>query len=140
MNRTLLVVDDDKTFRRLISRVFGGTAWRVETAEDGMAALESIFIRLPDVILLDLNMPRMGGRELLTFIRKDARLHMIPVIIFSDDILLLEQAFAAGLDADGFISKFFNPLELISRVERTVRRGGSMPGPAPAFLPETPTI
>ena len=132
MKRTLLVVDDDMTFRGLVSRVFRGSGWRVEAAEDGLRALENIFNRLPDVILLDLNMPRMDGRELLSFIRKDSRLFMIPVIMLCGDILLLEEAFGTGLDADGFISKFFNPLDLISRVEGAVRRNG---GTSPAFLP-----
>ncbi|MDO8805121.1 MAG: response regulator [Elusimicrobiota bacterium] len=141
MNKTILVADDDKTFHRIISRVFEGSSWQVETAEDGVAALESISSRPPDVILLDLNMPRLGGRELLTRIRGNPRLAMIPVIIISGDGEPQEQALGFGLGADDFISKPFDPLDLVSRVESASRRNRRMLSANPlTFLPGGPAI
>lgn len=141
MNKTLLVADDDKTFHRIISRVFAGTEWRVEAAEDGVAALESIGLKPPDVLLLDLNMPRLGGRELLSRIRGNPRLAMLPVIILSGDGAPQEQALEFGLGADDFISKPFNPQDLVSRVEGAVRRTCRMLGANPlTFLPGGPSI
>lgn len=141
MNKTLLVADDDKTFHRIISRVFEGTEWTVKTAEDGVAALESIGLQIPDVILLDLNMPRLGGRELLSRIRGNPRLAMIPVIILSGDDAPQEQAEQFGVGADDFISKPFNTLELVSRVEGAARRNRRMLGANPlTFLPGGPAI
>ena len=104
MNKTILVADDDKTFHNIISRVFEGRGWKVETADDGVKALESISGRLPDVMLLDLNMPRLGGRELLSRIRGNPRFAMIPVIIISGDGTPEEQALEFGLGADDFIA------------------------------------
>ncbi|MBU2573758.1 MAG: response regulator [Elusimicrobia bacterium] len=141
MNKTLLVADDDKTFHRIISRVFEGTEWRVEAAEDGVAALESIGVKPPDVLLLDLNMPRLGGRELLSRIRGNPRLAMIPVIILSGDGAPQEQALEFGLGADDFISKPFNPRDLVARVESAARRNRRMLGANPlTFLPGGPAI
>jgi len=141
MHKTLLVADDDKTFHRIISRVFANTEWQVKTAEDGVAALESIVAHMPDVILLDLNMPRLGGRELLSRIRGNPRLAMIPVIILSGNGAPQEQAMEFGLGADDFISKPFNTRELVARVESAVRRARRMLSANPlTFLPGGPAI
>lgn len=141
MNKTILVADDDKVFNRVISRVFEGTGWQVETVEDGVKALESITSRPPDVLLLDLNMPRLGGRELLSRIRANPRLAMIPVIILSGNGGPQEQASNFGLGADDFITKPFDTQDLISRVESAVRRARRMLGASPlTFLPGGPAI
>lgn len=141
MKKTLLVADDDKAFHNIISRLFEGAEWRVETAEDGIAALERIAVRTPDIILLDLNMPRLDGRELLSRIRKTPALAMIPVIIISGDDTPQEQACEFWLGADDFISKPFNSLELVSRVEGTARRARRMLGANPlTLLPGGPAI
>ena len=141
MNRKLFLADDDKAFHRIINRVFSGTDWEISTAEDGVSALEQIAARPPDVILLDLNMPRLGGRELLTRLRKNARLSMIPVIILSGEDSPLEKAAEFGLGADDFISKPFSALDLVSRVESASRRTRRMLGANPlTFLPGGPAI
>lgn len=141
MNRKLLLADDDKAFHRIITRVFAGTDWEVSTAGDGVSALEQITARPPDVILLDLNMPLLGGRELLARLRKDSRLAMIPVIILSGDDSPLEKAAEFGLGADDFISKPFSALDLVSRVESASRRTRRMLAANPlTFLPGGPAI
>ena len=141
MKRTLLVADDDKAFHGIITRLFEGTEWRVETAEDGVAALERIAVRPPDIMLLDLNMPHLGGRELLARIRKTPALAMIPVIIISGNNGPQEQACEFWLGADDFISKPFNALELVSRIEGAARRARRMLGANPlTHLPGSPAI
>ena len=141
MNKTILVADDDKAFHRIISRVFKDTGWNVETADDGVKALESISSRPPDVVLLDLDMPRLGGRELLARIRGNPRLAMIPVIILSGDSAPQEQALEFSLGADDFISKPFNAQDLVSGVESAARRNRRMLSANPlTFLPGGPAI
>lgn len=136
MSKTLLVADDDKTFRRVIIRVFEGTDWKVETAEDGVKALESISNRLPDVLLLDLNMPRLGGREVLARIRGNPRLAMLPVVIISGDSVAREGAIKSGLMAEDIISKPFNNADLVSKIDGAARRARRLPGASPlTFLP-----
>lgn len=141
MNRKLLVADDDKSFHEIICRVFKDTDWQVTVAEDGLTALEKIAEQVPDVILLDLNMPKLGGRELLTRIRKDARLAMIPVIIISGDSSPQEKAAEFGIGADDFLGKPFDTLELSARVESASRRSRRMLAANPlTFLPGGPAI
>ncbi len=141
MKKTLLVADDDKAFQGIVTRLFEGVEWRVETAEDGIIALERIAARPPDIILLDLNMPRLGGRELLAKIRKTSSMAMTPVIIISGDSGPQEQACEFWLGADDFISKPFNALELVSRVEGAARRARRMLGANPLTrLPGSPAI
>ena len=141
MKKTLLIADDDKAFHNIISRLFEGAEWRVETAVDGITALERITARPPDIILLDLNMPRLGGRELLARIRKTPALAMIPVIVISGNDTPQEQACEFWLGADDFISKPFNSLELVARVEGAARRARRMLGANPlTLLPGSPAI
>jgi diguanylate cyclase (GGDEF)-like protein len=141
MNRKLLIADDDKTFHRIISRVFADTDWEVTTAEDGLDAMAQITARPPDVILLDLNMPRLGGRELLAMLRRDARFAMIPVIIISGDNSPQEKAAEFGVGADDFISKPFDTLELAARIESASRRARRMLAANPlTCLPGGPAI
>jgi diguanylate cyclase (GGDEF)-like protein len=113
----------------------------VKTAEDGIKALESINAQVPDVMLLDLNMPRLGGRELLARIRGNPRLAMIPVIILSGDDAPQEQEAQFGVGADDFISKPFDARELVARVEGAARRNRRMLSASPlTFLPGGPAI
>lgn len=141
MNRTLLVADDDLQFRDLVGRIFSGTAWAVRSAADGMKALESIFSCPPDLVLLDLNMPGICGREVLGRMRSDPRLEMIPVIIVSGEDSPGEKAAEFDLGADDYVCKPFDPLELRSRVDSADRRARRMLGANPlTLLPGAPAI
>lgn len=139
--KNLLIADDDSLFHELISRVFEGSDWEVTTASDGVTALEKITARVPDVILLDLNMPRMGGRELLAMLRRNARLAMVPVIIISGDSSPQEKAKDLGIGADDFLAKPFDLAELEARVQGACRRARRMLAANPlTLLPGGPAI
>lgn len=141
MNRKLLVADDDKAFHDIIKRMFRNSDWQVTLAEDGVTALERISEQAPDVILLDLNMPRMGGRELLEKLRRDARFSMIPIIIISGESSPQEKARELGIGADDFLVKPFDATELTARVESACRRARRMLAANPlTFLPGGPAI
>ena len=141
MNKKLLVADDDKSFREILTRIFKGSDWQVSGAEDGITAFEQISAQTPDVILLDLNMPRLGGRELLARLRKDARYSMIPIIIVSGNDSPQEKAADLGIGADDFVSKPFDIGELTARIESAFRRARRMLAANPlTFLPGGPAI
>ena len=141
MKKRLLVADDDEAIRRAVTRVFAGSCWEVEGAPDGAAALERVAAAAPDVILLDLNMPRLGGRELLSRLRADPRLDAVPVIVLSGDDAPEEKAAELRLGADDFVSKPFAPVELVSRVERAASRNRRMLAANPlTLLPGGPAI
>lgn len=141
MTRKLLIADDDKSFHRLVSRIFECGGWEVSAAEDGESAFMLAAAKPPDVILLDLNMPHMGGRELLARLRRDPRFVLTPVIVVTGDDDPQEKAEDFGLGADDFIAKPFDTLDLVSRVESASRRSRRMLAANPlTMLPGGPTI
>lgn len=84
--RKLLVVDDNTAFLDLVAVVFGGE-WKVLGAEDGAAGLDLARRERPDLILLDLTMPRLSGSELLRELQSEAETRSIPVIVVTGNKL-----------------------------------------------------
>jgi two-component system KDP operon response regulator KdpE len=115
----VLVADDEAQIRRLLEIALGGKGWEVFAAATGFEALQEAGARKPDVILLDLNLPDMGGGEVLGALREWST---IPVIVVSvrnseaDIVALLE----AG--ADDYVTKPFYTNELVARIEAVHRR------------------
>jgi two-component system cell cycle response regulator len=118
-NKLILAVDDDQDNLTLISQLLEYEGYRVETAKSGEEALERLKTITPDLVLLDINMPGMGGYETLTEIRR--RPQYMSVIFVSaraetDEIV-------KGLDAgaDDYVCKPFDPVELLARVRAQLR-------------------
>ncbi|WP_336242828.1 ATP-binding protein [Corallococcus exercitus] len=111
----VLVVDDNADLRMYITGLLAGVV-TVETAEDGMAALQAIREHPPDLILSDVMMPRLGGFGLLRELRADPRLRAIPFILLS--ARAGEEASVEGLEAgaDDYLVKPFSARELSARV------------------------
>lgn len=118
----LLIADDDEIFQRLVSRIFTVEGWEVAAVADGAAALAAVQKALPDAIILDLNMPGIGGREALAAIRRKAAMNRIPVIIVSGLNSIEEKSEDLRLGADDYVTKPFDPAELLARVESAVKR------------------
>ncbi|MBN8231253.1 response regulator [Corallococcus macrosporus] len=111
----VLVVDDNADLRTYITGLLAGVV-TVETAEDGMAALQAIRERPPDLVVSDVMMPRLGGFGLLRELRADPRLRAIPFILLS--ARAGEEASVEGLEAgaDDYLVKPFSARELSARV------------------------
>ena len=118
----IMVVDDEDDIVRLTSTIFELYNHKTTRAGSGNECLEKLNAGIvPDIILLDLMMPGISGYEICRMIKADQRFNKIPVIIFSaktgkDDIA---QAYALG--ADGYITKPFDPLELVKQLEMHVK-------------------
>ncbi len=121
MKQRVLVVDDEKLIRDLLCKALAGHVDEVEQAEDGEVALMRIRESPPDVVLLDLMMPKLDGFDVLEAMRADPRLKRIQVIVLtaraSTDVL--RKALEAG--ADDYVSKPFQIGEVASRVEAHLR-------------------
>lgn len=118
----LLIADDDAAFQALVTRLFTGEGWEVAAVADGAAALAETRHAMPDAIILDLNMPGVGGREALAAIRRRAALNRVPVIIVSGLDSVEEKTADLDLGADDYVTKPFDPAELLTRVENAVKR------------------
>lgn len=120
---TVLVVEDSRPMQRTLQRLFEADGLEVRVASDGMAGLESFRKQPPNVVVLDLKLPRLPGKELCRAFK--AHMASVPVVVLSanadveDKVLLLE------LGADDYVTKPFSPKELLARVRRAMRRSGA---------------
>jgi len=122
---TVLVVEDSRPMQRTLQRLFESDGLQVQIASDGMAGLENFRRRQPNVVVLDLKLPRLPGKELCRTFKSHAP--SVPIVVLSanadveDKVLLLE------LGADDYVTKPFSPKELLARVRRAMRRSESAP-------------
>jgi signal transduction histidine kinase/CheY-like chemotaxis protein len=118
----VLVADDEPHTTVMLSRIFEREGYRVESANDGAAALEMAQRLLPDLILLDIQMPLMNGFEVLTALRDNPLTSTIPTIIVTAKARQpSDVAYGLNLGADDFIHKPFDPRELLARAESKIR-------------------
>ena len=112
----ILAVDDSKTVRRLAQQALRDFACEVSEADNGFKALFAMERTLPDLILLDVNMPTMGGVEMLTLLSSKPELKAIPVIMLTSpaDHSISGQLAALGVSAT--LMKPFTPAELIATI------------------------
>lgn len=120
----ILVVDDSPAMCRLIEKVVRASGLPVGTvlhAGDGLQALDRLRQSAFDLVLSDINMPVMDGRELLVRIMSDANLQKVPVVVISTDASTerMRQMIAEG--AMGYIQKPFRPADLQEELRRVVR-------------------
>lgn len=113
---TVLVVDDSLTVRKITSRLLAREGYQVMLAKDGQDALEQMVEVIPDVILSDIEMPRMDGFELARNIRNDARLVNIPVVMISSRTADKHRSHAAELGVNHFLGKPYQEDELLSLI------------------------
>ena len=115
----LLVVEDEKSILKLLRTILTANKYEVVEASTGAEALSLITSHCPDLILLDLGLPDMDGNTLLSSVRKWTS---TPVIVLSARTHESDKVEAIDLGADDYITKPFNPLELIARVKSQMRR------------------
>jgi DNA-binding response OmpR family regulator len=124
MSQLILIVDDDRNVRTMVRAYLEQEAFRVIEAADGQQALLIARERRPDLILLDMMMPVMNGRE---FFRSHSRESDIPVIFVTARVEDNDKIIGLELGADDYVTKPFNMRELVARV-RTVLRRVNKPG------------
>jgi chemosensory pili system protein ChpA (sensor histidine kinase/response regulator) len=116
-----MVVDDSLTVRKVTGRLLEREGYRVVTAKDGVEALELMKESLPDVMLVDIEMPRMDGFALTKNIRADSRTAAIPIIIISSRTADKHRSQAAELGVNAFLGKPYQEAELLQQVASYAR-------------------
>jgi chemosensory pili system protein ChpA (sensor histidine kinase/response regulator) len=117
-----LVVDDSITVRRVTQRLLERNGMRVLTARDGMDAVALLQDNIPDVILLDIEMPRMDGYEVAAHVRNDARLKDVPIIMITSRVGEKHRARAIELGVDDYLGKPYQEAELLDAIAPLVER------------------
>jgi len=112
----VMVVDDSITMRKVTSRVLDNHSIEVMTAQDGIDAIEQLHDRVPDLMLLDIEMPRMDGYELLEHVRADARLRHVPIVMITSRAGQKHRKKARKAGANGYLTKPYQEVELVEQV------------------------
>ena len=117
--KTILVVDDEPKIVDLARDYLEHAGFTVRTAADGEAALEVVRRDRPDLVVLDLGLPRLDGLEVTRRIRRDSNLPVIMLTARDDE---LDKLLGLELGADDYLTKPFSPRELVARVRAVLRR------------------
>lgn len=123
--KRIVIVDDDSSILELFRDVLVGHGYVVETFTRGWEALQSVSREHPDLVVLDIMMPRVNGYEVCQIIKENPKTKDIPVIFLT--ALSHQEAlrWAAEGGADGFLVKPCTPARLISHVERHLEQGSN---------------
>ncbi len=125
MKRVIYSVEDDKDIASIIKLALESAGYEVCSFKDGESFLDAFKIKKPDLILLDMMLPKISGEEILKYIRNNKLNNDIDIIIISANKLLNDKVMGLNLGADDYIEKPFEILELISRVNARFRKSHS---------------
>ena len=121
MKETILIAEDNPDIRNVLRLYLESEGFAVAEAEDGAAALELARRQMPDLAILDVMMPRMDGYALTEALRSQSA---VPILILSAKGQDSEKILGLNLGADDYLTKPFNPLEVVARVRALLRRAG----------------
>lgn len=119
MPELILVVDDEPKIVRLARDYLAKNGYRVATAADGQSALATARREKPDLIILDLMLPNIDGREVCRILRRDSDVPIIMLTALAEEI---DQVTGLEIGADDYITKPFSPRALVARVRALLRR------------------
>jgi chemosensory pili system protein ChpA (sensor histidine kinase/response regulator) len=119
---TVMVVDDSLTVRKITSRLLMREGYQVILAKDGVDALEQLVDVLPDVILSDIEMPRMDGFDLVRNIRADARLRSLPIVMITSRTADKHRNYALEIGANHYLGKPYDEVELLGLVAKYCKK------------------
>ncbi len=123
----VMVVDDSITMRKVTSRVLERNEYEVSTAKDGVDALEKLHERVPDLMLLDIEMPRMDGYELATHMKADPRLRDVPIIMITSRTGDKHRQRALDIGVDRYLGKPYQETELLVQIGEVLEQHAMEP-------------
>lgn len=118
MSQTILTVDDSRTMRDMLMLALAGAGYKVVQAVDGVHGLEVLENEGADVIVTDINMPRLDGFGFIEKVRSDARHRATPILVLTTESDGEKKARARDAGATGWIVKPFNPTKLVDAIRR----------------------
>ncbi|MEJ2521950.1 MAG: Hpt domain-containing protein, partial [Gammaproteobacteria bacterium] len=119
----VMVVDDSITVRRVTERLLERNGMRVVTARDGVEAVTLLQEQVPDVMLLDIEMPRMDGYEVASHVRNDPRLRHIPIVMITSRVGDKHRSRAFDIGVDHYLGKPYQESDLLAAIENLAGKG-----------------
>jgi len=123
--KTILVVDDEKKIVDIIQAYLEKDGYRVIAAYDGASALKEYHSQKPDLLILDLMLPETSGWDVCRAVRKESE---VPIIMLTARDEVTDKIIGLEMGADDYVTKPFDPKELVSRVKAILRRMEKQPG------------
>ena len=117
-DRTILYVEDNEYNRKIVRQLLGRTSYRLKEAVDGEAGVAAALEAPPDLILMDVQLPKMSGLDATRVLRSDARTKHIPIIVITSFALSGDRERATEAGAAGYLAKPYSPRELLALVRQ----------------------
>lgn len=133
---TVLVADDSPTLRRIVSTVLEREGFRCVTAEDGVEAVQAAFRLQPDVVVMDVQMPRVSGYVAARLLKDDWQTADIPIVVLTSLDAASDRYWGLQTGADRFLTKDFEAPELVEAVREVLRLADERRAGRPAYKPE----
>jgi DNA-binding response OmpR family regulator len=121
---SVLIVDDDPVVRRMLQLSFESEDFTVLTAGDGLEGLESMRANKPDVVVLDIMMPKLDGMKVMRELQADDNLRGTPVILLSAKATSLDIELGLKAGAADYVTKPCDPIDLVERVRSLLAKTG----------------
>ncbi|TCM01167.1 response regulator transcription factor [Sphingomonas sp. PP-CC-3G-468] len=135
MTHHILIVDDDPHIRDLLAFALGRAGMRVAEAGDGEAALAAVQQDVPDLMILDINMPRLDGLDLCRRLRASGGAQArLPILFLSSRDDEIDRIVGIEIGGDDYVVKPFSPREVVARVGAILKRGVPAPPPMPTTV------
>jgi two-component system alkaline phosphatase synthesis response regulator PhoP len=140
VSQRILIVDDDREIVRLLRAYMEQGGYQVLVAYDGETALHILRRERPDLVILDLMLPDRDGWEVTRIVRSDAALAATPIIMLTARVSDHDKIVGLEMGADDYVTKPFNPRELMARVRAVLRRARGEPSAAHVLQAGSVTI
>lgn len=116
--RTILYIEDNEFNRKIVRQLLVRTSYRLVEAVDGEAGVALAIEELPDLILMDVQLPKMSGLDATRVLRSDVRTQHIPIIVITSFALSGDRERATEAGAAGYLAKPYSPRELLALVRQ----------------------
>ena len=121
-SKKILVADDEHDIVEVVKDTLEANGFQVITAFDGEEAIKRVYEESPDLLILDINMPKMNGYQVLENIKEDIIHSHLPVIMLTAKGDIKDKISGLGAGVDDYVTKPFNSFELVARIESILRR------------------
>ena len=133
MAQRILVADDDRQINRLVQSYLERAGYEVRVAYDGNQAMHLLRAERPDMAVFDVMMPGYDGFELVRLVRADKHLAALPILMLTARVEDVDKLKGLDLGADDYLTKPFNPPEVVARVRAILRRANGEVKPSPVL-------
>lgn len=122
ISRKVLIVEDDEAISQLVKEALDAAGFQTDCVRDGVEAINQVLESKPDIVVLDLTIPRLSGFEICAMVRKSRTVGLTPIVVISGRDSQNDKLQAFEIGADDYVTKPFSIRELVARVQAVLER------------------